>query len=76
MKVTEMQGRLEQVQNRLSTIYETTNAISASLDYQILRAEQIGFAMAGVLENINTTVREVGDLIEEAIKMRGVVESL
>lgn len=76
MKLTEIQDRLEEIQNRLSTIYETTNAISASLDYEILTADQIGFAMAGVLENIDTTVREVGTLVEETIRMRKVVGSL
>lgn len=76
MKITEMQDKLEGLQNRLSTIYETTNAISASLDYQIIRADQVGFAMSGVLENMDRAVREIGDLIEETIKMRAVVESL
>lgn len=76
MKITEMQDRLEQVQNRLGTIYETTNAVSASLGYQILRADQVGFAMSGILENIDIAVREVGDLVEETIKVRSVIEGL
>lgn len=76
MKITEMQDKLEKVQNRLSAIYETTNAVSASLEYQILRADQVGFAMSGIMENIDIAVREIGDLVEETIKVRSVVESL
>lgn len=76
MKITEMQDRLEGIQNRLCAVYETTNAISASLECQILRADQIGFAMSGVMDSIDKAAREVGELVEETIKIGKVVESL
>lgn len=76
MKISEMQNKLETLQNKLYVIYETTNAVAASLDQEILKADQVGFAMSGITDSIDSVIDDIGLLVEESIKMREVVENL
>lgn len=76
MKLSEMQSQLENLQNDLSIISETTTAIESSLDEGILTAGQLGWALIGVIRNIEKAVDDSGKLVEALIKIRSAVEGL
>lgn len=76
MKIAELWDKLEDIQNKLCVIYETTNAVGASLDQQILKADQVGFAISGITDNVGSVIKEVESLVEETMKMKKVIESL
>lgn len=76
MRISELWDKLEDVQNKLLVIYETTNAVGSSLDQQILRADQVGFAISGITDNIGSVITEVENLVDEAIRLKKVIESL
>lgn len=76
MKIAELWDKLEDIQNKLYVIYETTNAIGASLDQQILKADQVGFAISGITDNVGSVIKEVENFVEETMKIKKVIESL
>jgi len=76
MKITEMQDRLEDLQNELLIISETATAIETSLNEGNLTASQIGWAFLGVIRSIDKSIKNVENLVDETIKMRGVLEQL
>lgn len=76
MKITEMQDRLEDLQNNLSIVSETANAIEASLSEGILTVDNVRWALIGVIRGIDKAVADSGNLIESMIKIRSAVEAL
>lgn len=76
MKISEMWDKLEDIQNKLLVIYETTNAVGSSLDQQILRADQVGFAISGITDNIGAVIKEVDTLVSETMKLKSIIENL
>ena len=76
MKITEMQDRLEDLQNELLIISETTTAIETSLNEGNLDSSQIKWAFLGVVRNIDESAKEAGNLVKEFAEMRSVIESL
>lgn len=76
MKLSEMQSQLENLQNDLSIISETTTAIETSLDEGVLTSGQLGWALIGVIRNIEKAVDDSGKLVEAMIKIRSTVEGL
>ncbi len=76
MKITEMQDRLEDLQNELLIIYETATAIETSLNEGNLTSSQIGWALIGVIRSIDKSVKDVESLVEEVLEKRKVIENL
>ncbi len=76
MKITEMQDRLEELQNELLIIYETATAIETSLNEGNLTSSQIGWALIGVIRSIDKSVKDVESLVEEVLEKRKVIENL
>ena len=76
MKVTEMQERLEALQNDLSIITETANAVQVSLSEGVIPAEKMSWALIGIIRSLDKAVEDAGKLVDESIKIRGVLEKL
>ena len=76
MKITEMQDRLEELENELLIIYETATAIETSLNEGNLTSSQIGWALIGVIRSIDKSVKDVESLVEEVLEKRKVIENL
>lgn len=76
LKITEMQDRLEDLQNELLIIYETATAIETSLNEGNLTSSQIGWALIGVIRSIDKSVKDVESLVEEVLEKRKVIENL
>ncbi len=76
MKISEMQDRLEELQNDLLIIYETATTIEISINEGGLTSSQIGWALNGVTRNIDKSVKDVGSLLNEVSEKRSVIESL
>ncbi len=76
MKITEMQDRLEELQNELLIILETATAIETSLNEGSLTSSQIGWALIGVIRSIDKSVKDVESLVEEVLEKRKVIENL
>ena len=76
MKITEMQDRLEELQNELLIILETATAIETSLNEGSLTSSQIGWALIGVIRSIDKSVKDVESLVEEVLKKGKVIENL
>lgn len=76
MKIYEMQERLEELQGELSIISETANAIESSLNEGILRADQIGWALIGIIRNIDKSIKDVEMLIDGSLEARKTLEKL
>ena len=76
MKITEMQDRLEELQNELLIISETATAIETSLNEGNLTSSQIGWALIGVIRSIDKSVKDVESLVEEVLEKRKVIENL
>lgn len=76
MKITEMQDRLEDLQNNLSIVSETANAIEASLSEGILTVDNVRWALIGVIRDINNAVADSEKLVDAMIKIRSAVEGL
>lgn len=76
MKITEMQDHLEDLQNNLSIVSETANAIEASLSEGILTVDNVRWALIGVIRDINNAVADSEKLVDAVIKIRSAVEGL
>lgn len=76
MKIKELQTNLENLQNDLCIISQTSNAIGSSLDEGVLTVEQISWALFGITKSTEESVKNVERLVAEIIKMRKVLESL
>lgn len=76
MKITEMQDHLEDLQNNLSIVSETANAIEASLSEGILTVDNVRWALIGVIRDINKAVSDSEKLVDAVIKIRSAVEGL
>lgn len=76
MKISEMQDRLEDLQNELLIISETATAIETSLNEGNLTSSQIGWAFLGVIRSIDKSAKDVESLVEEVIEKRKAIESL
>lgn len=57
MKISEMQDRLEDLQNELLIISETATAIETSLNEGNLTSSQIGWALIGVIRSIDKSAK-------------------
>ncbi len=76
MKISEMQDRLEELQNDLLIIYETATTIETSMNTGTLSYSQVGWAFLGVIRNIDKSVKDVESLLNEVSEKRSVIESL
>lgn len=76
MKITEMQDHLEDLQNNLSIVSETANAIEASLSEGVLTVDNVRWALIGVIRDINKAVSDSEKLVDAVIKIRSAVEGL
>lgn len=76
MKLTEMQTELENLQVKLHVAYETLLAVNSSLNFGILRAEQVEFVMSSVENELQTAIKDADVIIEEVIKTRKVLEKI
>lgn len=76
MKITEVQDHLEDLQNNLSIVSETANAIEASLSEGILTVDNVRWALIGVIRDINKAVSDSEKLVDAMIKIRSAVEGL
>lgn len=76
MKISELEDRLENVTNNLMTVYETINAIGASLDAGGVKAENLTYAIGGVQKCVYETVSEVEGLVVEVIKVKNILQEL
>lgn len=76
MKISEMQDRLEDLQNELLIISETATAIETSLNEGNLTSSQIGWALIGVIRSIDKSAKDTENLVEEVLEKRKVIESL
>lgn len=76
MKITEMQDRLEELENELLIILETATAIETSLNEGNLTSSQVGWALIGVIRSIDKSVKDVESLVEEMLEKRKVIENL
>lgn len=76
MKITEMQDHLEDLQNNLSIVSETANAIESSLSDGILTVDNVRWALIGVIRDINNAVADSEKLVDAVIKIRSAVEGL
>lgn len=76
MKITEIQDRLEDLQNELLIISETATVIETSLNEGSLTSSQIGWAFIGVIRSIDKSVKDVESLVEEMLEKRKVIENL
>lgn len=76
MKIAEMQDRLEELQNELLIILETATLIETSLSVGSLTSSQVGWALIGVIRNIDKSVKDVESLVEEVLEKRKVIENL
>ena len=76
MKITEMQDRLEELQNELLIILETATAIETSLNEGSLTSSQIGWALVGVIRSIDKSAKDVENLVEEVLEKRKIIENL
>lgn len=76
MKISEMQDELQELQNDLSIILETVNAVESSLLENVLKPAQVGWALTGAVRSLEKAVNDTETLINETIKMRAVVEKL
>ncbi len=76
MKITEMQDRLEELENELLIILETATAIETSLNEGNLTSSQVGWALIGVIRSIDKSVKDVESLVEEVLEKRKVIENL
>ena len=76
MKITEMQDRLEELENKLLIILETATLIETSLSVGSLTSSQVGWALIGVIRSIDKSVKDVESLVEEVLKKGKVIENL
>ena len=76
MKITEMQDRLEELENELLIILETATAIETSLNEGNLTSSQVGWALIGVIRSIDKSVKDVESLVEEVLEKRKVIENM
>ena len=76
MKITEIQDRLEDLQNELLIISETATVIETSLNEGSLTSSQVGWALIGVIRSIDKSVKDVESLVEEMLEKRKVIENL
>lgn len=74
MKLTEMQFELENLQVKLHVAYETLLAVNTSLNFGMLKAEQVEFAMSSVENGLQTAIKDADVIIEEIIKTRKALE--
>lgn len=76
MGITEIQEKLEEIQNDLCITYETSHAIESVLTQRILDIDKLSFALMGVTERIGQSEKAVGEIVEEIIKIRSIVNQM
>ncbi len=76
MKISEMQDKLQELQNDLSIISETVNAVESSLTEGVLKPGQVGWALIGAVRSLENAVDDTEALINETIQMQAVLEKL
>ncbi|MCI8409295.1 MAG: hypothetical protein HFJ09_08520 [Lachnospiraceae bacterium] len=76
MKITELESRLENLESDLQIILETVDVIEISLSSGILKEHKAGWALTGVIKNIDNAIKEVETLAEETINIRSNLENL
>lgn len=76
MKLSELQDELEDLQNKLTVIYETANALEITQERGELTSEQANWILDGIIENIEKSEEKAGKLVEEVIKMCSILKSL
>lgn len=73
-KLSELQTNIEKLENDLLIIYETSNAIETSLDSEMVSAKDMGWALIGVIRNIDNAVKDAGKIVQSVIDMRKVLD--
>lgn len=73
-KISEMQTNMEKLENDLLIIYETANAIETALDSEMVTAKDIGWALIGVVRNIDNAVKDAGKIVQSVIDMQKVLD--
>lgn len=76
MKLSELQDELEDLQNQLTVIYETANALEITQGRGELTPERANWILVGIRENIKKSEEKAGKLVEEVIKMCSILKSL
>lgn len=76
MKITELENRLEDLGNDLQIILETVDVIEISLSSGVLKEHKAGWALTGVIKNVDNAIKEVETLVNETINIRRNLENL
>lgn len=76
MKISEMQDELQNLQNDLSIVLETVNAVQSSLLENILKPDQVGWALTGAVRSLEKAVNDTETLISETIRLQSVLNQL
>ena len=76
MKISEMQDKLQELQNDLSIIMETVNAVETSLTEGSLSPVHVGWVLIGAVRSLENAVDDTEALINETIQMQAVLEKL
>ena len=76
MKIHEMQGKLEDLGNDLLIISETAGAIETSLDSELLTANQVGWALIGIVKSLEKAVKDVDEMVKGVIGICSTFDSI
>lgn len=73
-KLYELQSSMEKLENDLLIIYETSNAIETSLDSEMVTAKDMGWALIGIVRDIDNAVKDANKIVQSVIDMRKVLD--
>ncbi len=76
MKIHEMLERLEELGNNLLIISETAGVIETSLGGELLSADQVGWALIGIVRSLEKTAKDVDEMVQGAMGICKTIESL
>lgn len=76
MKISELEDKLENVNNKLMMVHETADAISMAVDQGGMKAENLTYAIGGISKSTYEATRDIESLVNEVIKIKAVLQEL
>lgn len=76
MTSSELQDRLEDLCSNLQIISETTNAAYCSLEYEILNKNQICWILTGIIRQVDSSIKDTEQLVDEAMELHKMPDDL
>lgn len=76
MKISDMENKMEALENDLFIIYQTANALYVILNKSSITVEQAEDVLRIIMDNVADSIKNVKYLVEETATARRILESI